>query len=302
MTERTRGEAVIGDGVVRNQVLGGFDVQNIEELRQFKEIIEGLAGPIFEELLGLRKRVDQILERQTGVLDPNDPFWETYHRDMPDVKDEIAEYTCKTFIVDHLRSFVQASTTALRLALHIAKHHVKPNVLHTNSIFFPLAVLPANSHHMVYTFCGPVYDSMCGGWFFHEGETGKVLQELFTRQKDPLTTSFLSPIAVKPDTGPYYVRAEAAQFASYLIEGAKKIVIMAPANRLYTEEQPFGDNKRWSRAWFGGDMKEMHIVISGSPAEGDYRDLVGAFLHATGQIKWRVHWKDPGDGKWKCEK
>ena len=127
---------------------------------------------------------------------------------------------------------------------------------------------------------------------FVDPETDVALRNLFSRRGDPLTTAILTPIAVNPGSGSYYGKRESVPMANCLIESAKKIIIMAPANRLYTDPEPFPDAKFWERTWFGGGFKEMFLVVAGTPRDGELRDLVDIFQHANGQIKWNVHWTE----------
>ncbi len=148
-------------------------------------------------------------------------------------------------------------------------------------------------------FCGPVYDELCGGWLFlpSDNETIDALRTLFTRSKEPLTTAILSPLAMTPDGGPFFARAETGLLARALMEKAPNTVMMATAHRLHATSQSLPRDKPWNPA-INGEWRiaGKHATLIVSAVKGI--ENIGQMVREFRSRDMAVHWQDPTNGKW----
>jgi hypothetical protein len=150
------------------------------------------------------------------------------------------------------RCFVQASTTAIELGLAItgtpsASHGC---LFYTNSVVFPLTILRERCPHSVYSFCGSIYDPLCGGWLFpaSDAKTTGELQRLFNRDEDPLTTAFLSPSCVTAEGDMFFMRDETSHLvATVMSSKVPHVVLMAAGDRV--RAKPLGNEATSAVSW-----------------------------------------------------
>jgi hypothetical protein len=260
---------------------------------EIKDRLSQLSRTISEQQEILPTHTKEIID----VTLPQSALWYHYVRDAFREKAAIADYVSRNFLKSELRSFVQASTTAIHLGRYFGTNHSLSTLFYTNSIVFPCTVLQENAFHQVYTFCGPIYDQLCGGWLFplDDSRTAGELRKLFTRQEDPLTTAFLMPTAMKVDSGAFYMRAEAAAMARILIAEAKHIIIMAPGPRLYGPGDDLPPDQSWNCAWgpdWKGLQKNVSLIISGIPNRGNLHEILRLFE----EHGLEIHWQDVSGG------
>lgn len=259
------------------------------------ERVGQLASSMYQQQGLLPEHAEEII----AVCLPQSALWRRYALESPREKAAIADYVLQEFIHNDVRSFVQASTAAIYLGQRLGTLRRHNTLFYTNSVVFPMAALQEGVFHQVYSFCGPIFDQLCGGWLFaHEdAQTAEELRNLFRRPSAPLTTAFLMPLAMKVSGGPYYARAESARMSEILIAEAKHIVIMMPAKRLYDHDEELPGIDAWNNA-YGGHWKELEkrisIVISGTPRKKALQSFVEAFANEG----LEVHWQDPASGKW----
>jgi hypothetical protein len=252
-----------------------------DSISKLAEVKRSLLANHFKDMLDILSAEGELRKR--------------YTQDHPYENRTIAEYVARMFLAQGPpRCFVQASTAAIYLGQAIARAEIPPTSLfYTNSIVFPLAVLRPNAHYAVYTFCGSIYDPVCGGWLFPVGDsaTADMLRNLYNRQDAPLKIAYLMPDAISPG-GVYYQRAESALLCRILIEESSQIVILATPNRL-REDKDRGDACYCAEA---GQLamreKPVSLVVAGRDDRRD--DITDCFL----SLGVTVHWGDVATGKW----
>jgi hypothetical protein len=223
------------------------------------------------------------------VQDPDESglqFWWRLATDHAREKDILGQYAAQEYVRDGLRCFVQASTSALYFGKHIAKlHKQKSTLFYTNSIYFPMTVLSQSNFHSVFSFCGPIYDAMCGGWLFEMGdqETQDQLRLLFRRPKDKLTTVFLMPLAIKGGQI-YFPRRETALLASILIDEAEHVIILSPAARVYGPDQALKTEHHVQSPTRDLRNKQPTLVVCGNADERE--STLQAVRDSGFQVKW----------------
>lgn len=244
--------------------------------------------PLQNSVTALSERLDSLLEGSSGefvreMLAPHRQLTQRLKTDYSAEKQELAKYVVKSFFTNGpQRCFIQASTTAIELGAALTKEGSVSDgsLFHTNSIVFPMAVLRERCPHWVYTFCGSIYDPMCGGWLFPstETETTRQLRDLFDRPRDPLTTVFLTPLTTSAEGQMYFIKNETVHLvATILATAVQHVVIMTVAPRVTGS---VADGQSWlSESWLDclSRKKKVSLVMMGQPRQNNLIQLVAQF-------------------------
>lgn len=265
--------------------LSALDVGNLRDsITELLDLKRALFGNHFKDLLDILKPHGELVRR--------------YREDHPSEKKAIADYICRTFLAQGpSRCFLQGSTAAIHLGQAIAGAAIPATSLfYTNSVMFPVAALRPNAHYSVYTFCGPTYDPVCGGWLFPPGDrtTAGMLRRLFDRQDEALKTAYLMPLVVSP-LGTYYQREETALLCRILIENAKELIILATPDRLRIAEDEVGDLKHDEVGQWAKLGKPVSLVVAG---ESDRQE---EFTHRFAAEGVNVHWGSLSTSEWRWQ-
>lgn len=246
--------------------------------------------------------------RATNLLIPaHIRYWSRFARKKALQKRRCAEFAYRSFIRSGFRGFVQASTTTMYLGSEMARACPANVLIYTNSVVLPLTALRENASHRIYTFCGSLFDEFCGGWLppVDDTDAHTRLRSLFEGSSDDrLTTAILAPMALKPDSGPFFVRQEMSILASIILEAAEKVIMLVPADRLFPNDKsldtaaPLFRSVLNSLTWRELSGK-VHVVVAGRPRDESIsrRELEHAFVAAGTQIDW----EDPDTLQWPRE-
>lgn len=215
------------------------------------------------------------------------------------VKSEIGRRVAEVFFSETRRpSFVMASSTAVHFGQQLRR---QPDAVSTrfatNSIAFPLAVLNDRSEHEVLTWCGPIYDDQCGGWWPNLGDDPffRALENAFSVNSFGLRTAILTPRKLAIESGMHFTRAESAKMARGLVTSAAEVILMLPADRICQSLEKselagaFPGNGDWR------DLgKPIHLVVAGQPAVPDFDATCRVFAERG----LRVHFQRPESAEW----
>jgi hypothetical protein len=179
-------------------------------------------------------------------------------------------------------------------------------LIHTNSVPFPLTVLREGGAQQVYAFCGESYDSHCASWLFPRTatRTENSLRDLFRRDENPLTTSFVMPLYVTTD-GRMHFQREDTQFLVEVLASetktkgkeTKRFVVLAAASRI-RRSLPSNDPVGLSSMDIPKvehDKEVVEVIVSGRFHDGLSAAQLAESLQQAGRS---VHTKDPGQD-WK---
>jgi hypothetical protein len=292
----------VATGIARNLLATAF-----AELFQTSQAVPLHSAPDLPDgkITALTERIERLLdgpgsEFLSEMLAPHRQLVERLTNDNAAEKKELAAYITRTLFSDKpLHCFIQASTTAIELGIAIAKNPRVANgtLFHTNSIVFPLTVLKERCPHWVYTFCGSVYDPLCGGWLIHSTDTEptRQLRDLFERERDPLTTVFLTPICTSAEGGMYFIKDDTAHLVGTILSTrVQHVVIMTVASRVHTRAT---DGDAWCTVSWSDYLtrgKKVSLIVAGRPRQGDLAVLADLFAKKGVD----VHYCQTPGGEW----
>lgn len=273
------------------------------ELERKLHVFEGDIAPANDADLVEELKSSGDYYRATKLLIPaHIRYWRRFARKKAAEKQRCAKYAFNRFFHPGFRGFVQASTTTMYLGPELAKHCPSDVHVYTNSVVLPLTALRENADHRVYAFSGSLFDEFCGGWLAPADDTQshKRLRALFERGgTDRLRTAVLAPMAMKPESGPYFVRQEMAIFANIMLMAAEQVIVLLPADRLFPDGEALESQAPLFRALM--NWKELcykvHIVAAGVPRNASIsREKLALSFEEVGVKK--VHWEDPETLEW----
>jgi hypothetical protein len=247
------------------------------------QLLETRAAAIESPGVPLDVPIDQLLTelRATGDL------WKAIRLMIPghaayfgryatrNYKEKLAlgKYVLDRWLTDGRRAFLHASTTTLPIGAALAQASPRSVEIVTNSAVLPIVALREDGKHQVRTVTGPYFDAFCGGWDLPIDDADEMgrFRNLFVKNGGKLNTAIFAPMAIKPKSGPYFIRHETAYLAKIALQAADEVVLIAPSDRVYLQKDPVFtralipafDDAEWTEQ-IG---KKAVLVVAGAPRD-----------------------------------
>jgi hypothetical protein len=273
--------------------------------------IDGLKKELTETRAAVEQHHSAVdkLTRQQRIEDliEEGKLKERFVKEFPEEKELIVEFLANQVFVENpgegLRCFLQASTTILRLAGYLRERGLPPNsLIHTNSTLFPYLMLGKNPEFQIYTICGKQHDEKCCGWLFdrNDNHAADYVRGLFKRDTDQLELAIITPQYMTASGQLSFARADTKYLVEILLEGAKRVIVLSPAPRIYPNEDslPYGNQIDWESIYLKPRPdQEFQLVVSGR-FEGHLPGGRDALIALSRNLNADCHYRCRRDNEW----